>query len=103
MKNEVLASNIKDVRLSKGLTQEKFGELLGIKKQAVLNWEKGNNLPSAEHLKEISLMASLNVFDLMNIEKALNKNNPLEKASDEEIKNEYEKRFSKKNKIEFYV
>ena len=38
--------NIKELRLSLGLSQKKFGARIGVDKLTVRRWEKGKHLPS---------------------------------------------------------
>jgi len=41
------------LRESKGLTQDRFGKLIGVQAQHVSNWERGINRPSDKNLAEI--------------------------------------------------
>lgn len=43
--NKSIAEKILDLRKSRGLTQEKLGEMLGVSSQAISKWEKGDSLP----------------------------------------------------------
>lgn len=45
---------IKKLRKSKGLTQEKFAELLKIDWRLVSKWERDVNLPSGENVSRIA-------------------------------------------------
>lgn len=45
---------IKAIRQSKGLTQEKMADRLGVSRQAVSNWENNRNLPDIEMLMTMS-------------------------------------------------
>ncbi|MGN1234560.1 MAG: helix-turn-helix domain-containing protein [Christensenellaceae bacterium] len=49
-----LNENIRRLRLARGLNQIAFGELLGVTKQCVSNWENDNVLPSVEMLMKIA-------------------------------------------------
>ena len=40
-----IGSNIKRLRMNKGITQEQLGEVLGVSSQAVSKWENGIALP----------------------------------------------------------
>lgn len=50
---------IKTVRKSMGLTQAKFGEMLGVSLMAVQNWEMGKNGPSNTTLQLIAQRAGV--------------------------------------------
>ncbi len=49
----MLGKRIKELRLSLGLNQIEFGEILNVTKQSVSNWENENILPSIEILLKI--------------------------------------------------
>lgn len=61
-----LAENIKWIRLLKGLSQEKFGGLLGVSKDAVYTYEVGRTVPNASLLSKIATMAGVSISDLEN-------------------------------------
>lgn len=53
---------IRSIRKEKGLTMEEFGKLIGkVKKSAVGNWERGDNLPNNERLKRIAELGETTV------------------------------------------
>lgn len=60
---------IKKMRLEKGLTQEQFGEMIGVGKQCVSLWELGKTNPSINAIKKISEAFGLDMDDFLNIEK----------------------------------
>lgn len=64
---EVLSSNIKKIRLQKGLNQQQFGELFFpiADKSIVSRWEKGKSVPSAERLKKIAELGNMSVNELL--------------------------------------
>ena len=49
-----LNENIKKLRLAHGYNQVAFGNLLGVTKQCVSNWENDNVLPSIEMLVKMA-------------------------------------------------
>lgn len=53
-------NRIKVLRLSKGLTQEELGVLLGVKKAAVQKYENG----SVENMKRNTILKMANIFDV---------------------------------------
>lgn len=57
---------IRSIRKEKGLTMEAFGTLIGgVKKSAVGNWERGDNLPNNERLKKIAELGRISVDELL--------------------------------------
>jgi transcriptional regulator with XRE-family HTH domain len=56
---ESIGSRIRQVRRHQGLTQEEFGERLGISKSSVINYESGKRTPDADLL--IDLLRRFNV------------------------------------------
>lgn len=61
-----LAENIKWIRLLKGLSQAKFGDLLEVSKDAVYTYEVGRTVPNAALLSKIATMAGVSISDLQN-------------------------------------
>lgn len=45
---------IKCFRINQGMTQEQFGELFGVSKAVVNNWEHNRNFPNKQNLKKVS-------------------------------------------------
>lgn len=54
--NKIIASRIKEIRLTAGLTQEAFGKMLNVSQDTISLWEKGKSLPSVEDVIFISNM-----------------------------------------------
>ena len=54
MKNNTFGKRLKELRLEKGLSQQKLGELLGFCNQTVSFWENGNREPDLDTLVEIA-------------------------------------------------
>ena len=50
----MLGQAIRRLRLERGLRQEELGNLLGVSKQSVSNWENENIMPSVELLLRIA-------------------------------------------------
>lgn len=50
----MLNENLKQLRKSKGLTQEELALQLGVVRQTILKWEKGLSVPDSEMLIEIA-------------------------------------------------
>ena len=49
-----IGQRIKQFRLNQGMTQEQFGELFGVSKAVVNNWEHNRNYPNKNNLKKIA-------------------------------------------------
>ena len=58
----ILGTRIHKKRIEKKITQEKFGEIVGVSKWTIINWESGKRIPLATYLPKISsaLGASVN-------------------------------------------
>lgn len=59
-----VGARIQSIRKSKGMTLEEFGKLFGASKSSVLGWEKGDNIPNNERLKQIAKIGDLTVDEL---------------------------------------
>ena len=49
-----IGKRIKELRLEKGLSQQKFGERLSVSQDTVSLWEKGKSVPTTEFLIAIA-------------------------------------------------
>ena len=54
MENKVFADRIRDLRLKKGMTQQKLGNVVGVTSTGISYWESGKAIPNFETLKKIS-------------------------------------------------
>ena len=63
--NEIVRNNIKFHRITKGFTQEKFSELLGINEKSYSNLETGRYNISLDRLDEISRILELEPYILL--------------------------------------
>ncbi len=54
MSIERIGNRIKELRLERKLSQQKFGEILSVSQDTVSLWEKGKSVPTAEFLITIS-------------------------------------------------
>ena len=45
-----IGKRIKEIRLERGLSQEKMGQILAVSQDTVSLWEKGKSVPTAEFL-----------------------------------------------------
>lgn len=65
----LMGEAIKKARLSKNLTQEALGEMIGVKKSQVSRMENGNNLTFATIAKVFKAMGISANFDMVGIGK----------------------------------
>lgn len=63
--NEIVRNNIKYYRITKGFTQEKISELLGINEKSYSNLETGRYNISLDRLDEISRILELEPYILL--------------------------------------
>lgn len=66
MKNNFFATNLKFLRIQKGLEQKEISEFLGLKSPtSVTNWEQGTNLPRAGRLYDLASFFGVTLHDLV--------------------------------------
>lgn len=63
----MLCNNIKELRISRGISQVKLAEELGVTKQSVSNWENDNIQPSIDMLIKISKFFSVSTDYLLGL------------------------------------
>ena len=66
-----LNEKIKELRNSRGLTQEELASALFVSRTAISKWESGRGNPSIDSLKEISSFFSITLDELVSGEKIL--------------------------------
>ena len=66
-----LNEKLKELRNSKGLTQEELAAALFVSRTAISKWESGRGYPSIDSLKEISSFFSITLDELVSGEKLL--------------------------------
>ena len=49
-----IGKRIKEIRVERGLSQQRMGEILSVSQDTVSLWEKGKSVPTAEFLIAIS-------------------------------------------------
>lgn len=69
MNKNNLPNNLYELRKGAGLSQEDFAEKLGVSRQAVSKWERGEAYPDTENLIAISDMFGVTIDDLLNSDK----------------------------------
>jgi len=62
---------LKELRSSRGLTQEELAEALFVSRTAISKWGSGRGYPSIDSLKEISTFFSVTIDELLSGEKLL--------------------------------
>ncbi len=62
----LLGRKIKELRKSKGWTQEKLSELLGINPKSILRIEGGKTFPTIQNLEKIAEIFQIDITDLFN-------------------------------------
>ena len=65
MNKNNLPNNLYELRRQAGLSQEEFAERLGVSRQAVSKWERGEAYPDTENLIVISEMFSVTIDELL--------------------------------------
>ena len=63
--NNYFSTNIKFIREQKGLSQNKFGELLGVNQTTIARWEDENRIPTIDKAIDISLKLNIPLNDLL--------------------------------------
>ena len=61
----VVGKNIKKIRISKGMTQEKLAEKMYVTRQTISNWETGKSQPDLESLSAVSAVLSVEPTELI--------------------------------------
>lgn len=61
----MINNKLKQIRKSKGLTQDKLAEISGIHRNSIGNWERGKNLPKFEETKKIADALGVSIQDLI--------------------------------------
>lgn len=62
---------IATLRKEKGLTQEKFGEKLGVTNKTISRWESGNYIADVEMLSRLSIEFGVSISELISDERLL--------------------------------
>ena len=62
---EKIGQFIKELRIEKGLSQNKLSEQIHITRQAISNWENGKALPESDMLKILSSFFEVTIDDIL--------------------------------------
>lgn len=76
MNDNYFATNLKFLRVKKGLEQRDISEMLGLKSPtSVTNWEKGTNMAKTGHLNDLATYFNVTLHDLVNVDLTKNDDN----------------------------
>ncbi|MBQ7307314.1 MAG: helix-turn-helix transcriptional regulator [Clostridia bacterium] len=84
MKN-YFSTNIKFIREQKGLSQNKFGELLNVNQTTIARWEDENRIPTIDKAIDISLILNIPLNVLVCKDLRLKDENNIKFSPDEEM------------------
>lgn len=62
----MLSDNLRKLRKRNGYTQESLAEKLGISRQSVAKWERGDSSPDLSNLGELAKIYNVTLDDLVN-------------------------------------
>ena len=65
MKNNIFGKRLKELRMEKGLSQQKLGELLGFCNQTISFWESGSREPDLDTLVKIAHYFEVTMEELL--------------------------------------
>ena len=68
MKDNIFGKNLKQLRLEKGLSQRKLGEIFSVSNQTVSTWETGFREPDFDTLIKIAKYFQVSTDYLLGIE-----------------------------------
>lgn len=93
-----IGEQIQNIRISKGLTQERLAELLQVSRQSVSKWEVGQSVPDVEKIIRMSELfeVSTDALLLRKEQERLEKENPLHLGSVYLVVKDFER------SVEFY-
>lgn len=65
MKNNIFGKRLKELRIEKGLSQQKLGEIFGFCNQTISFWESGSREPDLDTLLEIAHYFDVSLEELL--------------------------------------
>lgn len=83
---EKFATKVKEIRKNNNLSQERFGEKVGVSRQIVSKWEQGRVKPSAYNIAVISRLFNVDTKELLGIEETQKDDNNKEDKKEVEVK-----------------
>lgn len=84
MNQAKVGSFLRTLRNEKGLTQERFAEILNVSNRTVSRWENGNNMPDLDVLVQISDYYEIDLRELLDGERRTGMRNDGKKKEREE-------------------
>ena len=69
MNQQKIGTFLKELRNEKKLTQEQFGEILGVSRRTVSRWETGSNMPDLDILIEMADYYEVDLREILNGER----------------------------------
>lgn len=84
--NNYFSTNIKFIREQKGLSQNKFGELLNVNQTTIARWEDENRIPTIDKAIDISLKLNIPLNDLVGRDLRIKEQKKKKQLSQEEEK-----------------
>jgi transcriptional regulator with XRE-family HTH domain len=74
-----LSKNIQELRKQKGMSQDDLAYQMGVSRQAISKWERGEGLPDLHHVKKLSQTFGVSIDELLNHTIDLGDNKPEER------------------------
>ena len=65
MKNNIFGKKLKELRIERGFSQQKLGEILGFCNQTISFWESGSREPDLDTLLEIAHFFEVSLEELL--------------------------------------
>ena len=65
MKDNIFGKNLKSLRIEKGISQQKLGEILGFCNQTISFWESGSREPDLDTLLAIARFFEVPIEELL--------------------------------------
>ena len=65
MKNNIFGKRLRELRIEKGISQQKLGEIFGFCNQTISFWESGSREPDLETLLEIAPYFDISLEELL--------------------------------------
>lgn len=67
MISDIFSLRVKELRIEKGFSQKKLGDLIGVSKVSIFNYENGLQLPSVEILIKLANVLNCSIDYLLGI------------------------------------
>lgn len=80
----ITANKLKTLRKEKGLSQDALAEMLGISRQSISKWERGESSPDTDNLLALAQVYGITVDEIINSDKPVEKKDDNAKSKKEE-------------------